>query len=103
VPGGIRTPNLLIEVLEQPSDFIVTDAAARALGNLKAKSAVEKLIPMLLHSNEYVRRSVAAALATIGDQKAIEPLQQAIVKEKNEETRSALESALQRLSRDIQK
>jgi HEAT repeat protein len=60
-----------IERLRDP-DPVVRTRAARAL--VFAPSAVDPLIARLQARKRYLRRAAAAALARIGDERAVEPL-----------------------------
>jgi len=92
---------LLIDVLNRPSDFFVTTAAAEALGNLHAMSAVNDLIRLLQSPDKYVKRSVVRALGSIGDPKAVVALKKAYTSEKDDELRGEIRLALTRLGADL--
>jgi HEAT repeat protein len=64
--GDKRASPTLMKALNEESEEVVA-AAAYALGKLKEENAVPFLIPLLGHSNEYVRREVTKALKKIGD------------------------------------
>ena len=74
----------------------VRSAAAAALGDLRDKRAVPSLI-QALKDEKMVKLAAALALADIGDKSAVAALNEAIASEKDEETRSQMKEALQRL------
>lgn len=72
----IATPNAMIGVrsgLTDPSAFVRT-AAARALGLVKDKAAVDKLMELVQRERFAVRRQAATALGQIGDKRAVPAL-----------------------------
>jgi HEAT repeat protein len=58
----------------QARESSVRANAAKALGRMKARRAVEPLVQAIGHGGEGVRSAAASALAEIGDLRAIEPL-----------------------------
>jgi HEAT repeat protein len=72
-------------------------AVAAALGDLRDKRAVAPLIQSLKDEYRMVKLAAALALADIGDKGAVSALNEAVANEKDEETRSQMKEALQRL------
>ncbi|MCK4736590.1 MAG: HEAT repeat domain-containing protein [Methanophagales archaeon] len=64
----------LIKALQYKKDRDVRGAAAKALGNIRDKRAVEPLVQALKDEYLRVRRGVAETLGKIGDKRAVEPL-----------------------------
>lgn len=75
-------PYLLLAL--QDSDTNVRAYAADSLGKLKYVPAVERLIACLDDPDEHVRWCAAMALGHIRDQRALEPLRKAFLKETDE-------------------
>ncbi|XEC93912.1 tRNA epoxyqueuosine(34) reductase QueG [Paenibacillus tarimensis] len=66
-----------------------------ALGNFREKSAVPELIEVLLNDPRPVLRGTAAwSLGRIGGQEAVDALQQAILRETDEEAKTMIQEAL---------
>jgi HEAT repeat protein len=65
---------ILAFVGEAEKDNYLKLLAARALGALKAKAAVDKLIPLLQNPDEELSATTVESLGTIGDARAVEPL-----------------------------
>ncbi|HEU5396889.1 MAG TPA: HEAT repeat domain-containing protein [Verrucomicrobiae bacterium] len=67
-----------ISAMLESSDWKEAQEALLALRGLEAKSTIPKIIPLLKHSNSYVKRDACRTLAVLGDKsvvKDIEPLQ----------------------------
>jgi hypothetical protein len=75
--GKIGVVEPLIGALSD-SEWEVRWAAATSLGNLRAKNGVDGLIALLWDRSWEVRRAAAIALGKIGDEKAAEPLAEAL-------------------------
>ncbi len=88
----------LIKALNSRSMQVQTDAA-RALGNLYARDAVDPLIIALTNWNPDLQITAAVALGEIGSPKAIKPLLFAL-KEKNTELREKVVEALGKIGFD---
>jgi len=56
------------------SKSLTVGEAAKALGRIGDRRAVEPLIALLTHKNGGVRGDAAEALGTIGDERAVRPL-----------------------------
>ncbi|HSE98189.1 MAG TPA: HEAT repeat domain-containing protein, partial [Blastocatellia bacterium] len=97
--GGIKSSKAVSELSEKVRDEApdVRSAVATALGDLRDKRAVDPLIQLLKDEYKMVKISAALALADIGDKRALGPLNEAVSSEKEEETRTQLKEALQRL------
>jgi HEAT repeat protein len=67
----------LLECVDRGPEDVMRAWAIDALGKIGSKDAVPKLIELLRDSHEGLRRTAAAALAAIGDPRALEPLEQA--------------------------
>jgi HEAT repeat protein len=77
--GVDRTVEPLIDVLEDDTETEeVRTAAARQLGRLGDRRAVERLIPHLHHDSPGVRQRAALVLGRLGDLRAMEPLTAAL-------------------------
>jgi len=77
--GDVRGTDALILSLRSDGDWRVRSAAARALGELDNKDAVEPLIYSLgSDESEYVRSDAAWALGVLNSTKAIGPLTEAL-------------------------
>ncbi len=70
---GEEGADLLLEAIKSPSPLI-RENAARALGQIKTRHAVNILVDLLRDSEWRVRKSAVEALGEIGDRRAIEPL-----------------------------
>jgi NADH:ubiquinone oxidoreductase subunit 5 (subunit L)/multisubunit Na+/H+ antiporter MnhA subunit len=77
VKSGAATRAELMEGLKSPESRI-RSTAARALGLIKERSAVESLLSCLGDENISVRVSAAQALARIEDPRAMKPLMEAL-------------------------
>jgi HEAT repeat protein len=75
----------------------VRSAVAAALGELHDKRGVDPLIMLLKDDYRMVKVAAALALADIGDKRAIAALDDAVANEKDDEARSQMKEALQRL------
>jgi len=82
----------LIKALEDERKK-VREAAARALGRIVDKRAVEPLMQILEDESEKVREAAVRALGKIGDASAVEPLTQAL-KDRDEGVRRDAAEAL---------
>lgn len=89
-------PALISAVKDEAPD--VRSAAAAALGDLRDKRAIDPLIHSLKDEYRMVRLAAALALADIGDKRAIPSLTEALAGEKEDEARSQMKEALQRLT-----
>ncbi|MFN3699646.1 MAG: HEAT repeat domain-containing protein, partial [Dictyoglomus sp.] len=78
-------------------DEDVRGAAAKALGEIKDKRAVEPLISALKDEDWYVREAAAYALGEIGDSRAVEPLISAL-KDKDEIFQFVAKEALKKIT-----
>ncbi len=87
-----RNTPALIKALENKSTAIQVDAA-RALGDLYAKTAVEALLIALTDWNDDVQIAAAEALGKLGKEKAIKPLVFAL-KERNPRLKKTIIQAL---------
>jgi HEAT repeat protein len=67
------------------------------LGDLRDKRAIDPLVASLKDEYRMVRLAAALALADIGDKRAVPALTEAAANEKEEEARSQMKEALQRL------
>jgi HEAT repeat protein len=74
----LKHVNSLIKVLKYKRDPSVRRSAAKALGRIGDKRAVEPLIQALKDENYCVREEAAWALGDIGDTRAVEPLIQSL-------------------------
>ncbi len=88
-------PALISAVRDEAPD--VRSAVAAALGDLRDKRAVEPLIHSLKDESRMVKLAAALALADLGDKRAVAALTEAVANEKDEEARSQIKEALQRL------
>jgi HEAT repeat protein len=88
-------PALISAVRDEAPD--VRSAVAAALGDLRDKQAVPPLIQTLKDEYRMVKLAAALALADIGDKRAVAALTEAVAGEKDEETRTQMKEALQRL------
>jgi len=93
-----RNTKALIKALESKSTEIQIQAA-RALGDLYTKSAVDALIVALTDWNDGVQIAAAEALGKIGKEKAIKPLILAL-KEKNPRLKKTIIYALSEIGFD---
>ncbi|MBD3350149.1 MAG: hypothetical protein GF364_01530 [Candidatus Lokiarchaeota archaeon] len=64
----------IIDLLKNDDDKVVRNNAARALGKIKDKSALNALCEALHDEDYYVRQNAAWALGKLKDKRAIEPL-----------------------------
>jgi HEAT repeat protein len=92
--GDMRAVEPLGACLEDEG-WRVRDSSTEALVKL-GKPAVEVLIPYLKHNDGTVRRSIAEALAKLGDARAVEPLI-ACLKDIDGDIRKAVAEALGRI------
>jgi HEAT repeat protein len=76
----------------------VRSAVAAALGDLRDRRAVLPLIQLLKDEYRMVKLAAALALADIGDKSALSSMNEALAGEKDEETRSQIKEAIQRLN-----
>lgn len=72
-------------------------AAASWLGEERERDAVPRLIALLGEDQEQVRASAAIALGNIGDRRGLEPLANAIRKEKSDDTLYAMLVSISRM------
>ena len=97
--GGEKVVDALVEVLLDP--YWVTRAnAARALGVLKNKKAIKKLLNLIKDHNPNVRVNVITALAEIGGTKVIKDLQEALEREESSWVKTYLEEIIANLKRE---
>jgi HEAT repeat protein len=68
----------MYELLHQDTRYWVCDRAARVLGNIRDRRAVEPLCQALGDRNDFVRKLAAEVLGNIRDRRAVEPLCQAL-------------------------
>ena len=73
--------------------------AARVLGELPSKEAVEPLIATLKDTSPGVRLAAVQALLKMGDDRAEKPLKELVAREKDPSVRKAAEAAALRMSR----
>ena len=73
------------------------EEAAKALGRLKAKTALDDLRALMLDRSERVRWAAVSALDLIGDAAVIKILQEGVSKEKSEWIKSYAENSLTRI------
>jgi HEAT repeat protein len=96
--NGHRTQDILMRVLRQDLQGEVRASAALALEQLAASDATPALIDALEDSETDVRLRAARALAVVGDDSAIEPLQALLAdKQISKPLRLVVEQALARL------
>ena len=76
----------------------VRSAVAAALGDLRDPRAVDPLIQALKDEHKTVRVAAAIALADIGDKRAATAISETIANEREEESRSQIKEALNRLN-----
>lgn len=88
----------LIETLKEDEDRDVRRNAAKALGWIGGKRAVEHLTQALNDESHYVRGSAAESLEFIGDMRAVEHLIEAL-NDKNVFVRMSAAKALDGLGR----
>jgi HEAT repeat protein/WD40 repeat protein len=82
----------LITVLQYKRDLEVRSSAAEALGEIKAKRAVEPLILALNDEDSKVRKNSVEALGKIGDARVVEPLILALNDEDSKVRKNAVEA-----------
>jgi HEAT repeat protein len=97
--GGLKDARAVAELLPRARDEApdVRSAVAAALGELHDKRGVDPLIMLLKDDYRMVKVAAALALADIGDKRAIAALDDAVANEKDDEARSQMKEALQRL------
>jgi HEAT repeat protein len=91
-----KTVDKLIQDLKQGENEIVRSSAAGALGQLKAKKAIDPLIKALNDTHVYVRHGAAWALGEIKAEKAVTALKQAL-NDADEVTRAKAAEALAKI------
>ena len=97
MPGNEpRTVTELVNDL-QSDDRDISEAASKALVASKDASVVDRLIELLKSQHGHIRNRAASALRDIGDDRAIEPLVNAIGVPENCNNRGSLVWALQTL------
>ncbi|AFZ03849.1 HEAT repeat domain-containing protein [Calothrix sp. PCC 6303] len=90
---------ILLEAINDPVSFVRCEATT-ALSNIKYTPAVPKLIDLLAnHADWKTRKAAALALMKIGETAAIQPLQAALVKEKEAPVVAAIKSAIAQLDK----
>lgn len=95
---GTRAVGPLIAILNnQAYDWITRSNAARALGDISAKEAVDPLIGALQDKEFVVRRHAAEALGKIGDEEAVNPLLRVSQSDSDAGVRKAADQALKRI------
>jgi HEAT repeat protein len=67
------------------------------LGIMGDEKAVDDLILVLKDKNRFVRQEAIAALGKIGGKRIVEPLTQALGKEKNEFVQDSIRKVLEKL------
>jgi HEAT repeat protein len=88
----------LLKMLEDKSEHTqAPELAARALGNLKAKEAVDGILPLLMAPEANTRRAAAEALGKIGDPRVVDTLDATARTETDTTTRVFALGALCRL------
>jgi hypothetical protein len=90
--------NRLIQILQADSSYKVRMQAAITLGRLKERRAVPALIRALGDDNETVRGVTCAALAAIGDARAIPELKRRAREDSNAFVRAQAEKAVKTLA-----
>jgi WD40 repeat protein len=98
--GDGRAVKPLIGVLKTDASRFLRSDAAKALGIIGSRMAVDTLINALGDPGMIVRRSAAEALGHIGDEKAIAPLREAWKVEKDDIARTGIAFALVRTAKD---
>ena len=83
-------------------DLKLKDSSARRhaiemLGIMRDQRAVDALILVLKDKNRFVRQEAIAALGKIGGETIVEPLTQALGKEKNEFVQDSIRKVLEKL------
>ncbi|PIP16575.1 MAG: hypothetical protein COX46_01410, partial [bacterium (Candidatus Ratteibacteria) CG23_combo_of_CG06-09_8_20_14_all_48_7] len=86
----------LIEHTKPNYDYIIRGSAATSLGKIGGDQAVTALIELLQNSSTVI--DAAEALATIGDQRAVEPLIAAIKRTSDSFTLKHLKQAYKTLT-----
>lgn len=90
---------MLIESMEDDSEMVRSEVAA-ALGNLAYKPAIPHLVKLLAHQNSESRKAAALALMKIGDQVAMDPLQEALAKESEEKIKGIINLAINQIEKN---
>jgi bilin biosynthesis protein len=94
-----RAVAILLEAVNDPISFVRCQATA-ALSNIKYTPAVPKLLDLLAnHADWETRKAAALALMKIGETSAIQPLQAALVEEKEAPVVAAIKSAIAQLDK----
>jgi bilin biosynthesis protein len=94
---------ILIHALNDPDGNVRCEAAA-ALGNLSYQPAIPNLVELLSrHPDWETRKAAALSLMKVGDKASIEPLQQALVQEKETGVQSIIKLAISQLERQMPK
>jgi bilin biosynthesis protein len=94
-----RAVAILLEAVNDPISFVRCQATT-ALSNIKYTPAVPKLLDLLAnHADWETRKAAALALMNIGETSAIQPLQAALVEEKEAPVVAAIKSAIAQLDK----
>ena len=88
-------PELVAIVRDEAPD--VRAAIAAALGAIRDSRGADTLLQLLKDVDKRVKVTAALSLADLGDKRAVTALTEAVTNEKDEEARSQIKEALQRL------
>lgn len=92
-------PSLKI-VVEDATDTRLQEIAITALGQVGDKQAGDVLLPLLDHSDEWIRRASATALAELGDKRAVRQILRMSREDTSQYVREAADAALRKLIMD---
>jgi bilin biosynthesis protein len=92
---------ILVDSLHDAEPVIRTEAAA-ILSKINQPSVVSHLIPCLQDSDAEVRKAVALALMKIGDRQTLEPLENALNQETEEQIKPIFKLAISQIKRNLE-